>query len=239
MKRKFAFTLAELIIGITVIGILTAVTVPSMIRSHQKHGEVALLKNVYTDLGDNLNSYKSEQGINAILTFNQSKVQNFVQNNFDVIKTCSTTSSCFSAYYKSLSGVKSEFSKNGGYGAVLKNGVAMYIVPETVSTTAYSRVCLGSRDSDCYMNYDAFSNNKLATVYIDVNGEKLPNLGGRDMFTFNIYGDFSIDEVSPSVIRGGTAITARNTLYSNNCTTSATGVGCFGKILNDNWEMNY
>lgn len=78
-----------------------------------------------------------------------------------------------------------------------------------------------------------------AKVYIDVNGPDLPNIYGRDMFTFNIYEDFSIDNISPVTIKYNDATAERNTLFKNNCKTSTTGEGCFGKILNDNWQMNY
>lgn len=75
------------------------------------------------------------------------------------------------------------------------------------------------------------------TVYLDTNGPDTPNIGGRDMFTFNIYEDFSIDEVSPTEIKNATV--NRNTLFDNNCKTSSVGKGCFNKLIIDKWEMNY
>ena len=237
MNKKFAFTLAEVMIAVSIIGILTAATVPSVMYNYQKKTQTLLLKKTYVNLTDNLDRYKSEQGINAVPYMDEGKIKKFIEDNYNNYKYCANTTSCFSSNYKSLSGTTKSFSVSNGYGAVLKDDVAIYIKPATIPDGwAYSRTCVGS---NCYMKYDAYSNKKIATVYVDVNGTKPPNIGGRDMFTFNIYGDYSIDVVSPSTIKAGTAATNRTTLYSNNCLSSPFGTGCLGKILNDNWEMNY
>ncbi len=59
---------------------------------------------------------------------------------------------------------------------------------------------------------------------VDVNSTDGPNIGGRDMFMF------MIDR-------------ATNKIYeeapSTNCGTKNTGEGCFTKLVEDNWEMNY
>jgi type II secretory pathway pseudopilin PulG len=59
---------------------------------------------------------------------------------------------------------------------------------------------------------------------VDVNSTDGPNIGGRDMFMI------TIDK-------------ATNKLYDNadsaKCTSKVLGEGCFGKLLEDNWEMTY
>ena len=87
-------------------------------------------------------------------------------------------------------------------------------------------------------------------MYIDVNGPKGPNIGGRDMFTMRYYNDGSIDvyTVTPECRTdetkcndnyGSTPIEKREIRYSQVCVTSANGDDCIGKLLNDNWIMNY
>ena len=85
------------------------------------------------------------------------------------------------------------------------------------------------------------SSDTPARVYIDVNGQDKPNIGGRDMFTLYVYDDFSIDEqdITPEIIKSGDPAGNRETLFNNNCRTSYVGVGCFGKIINDNWKVSY
>lgn len=59
---------------------------------------------------------------------------------------------------------------------------------------------------------------------IDINSTDGPNVGGRDFFVVNI---------NP----------ATNKLYNEyataSCTSSPKGEGCFGLLLENNWEMNY
>ena len=59
---------------------------------------------------------------------------------------------------------------------------------------------------------------------IDVNGTDGPNVGGRDLFALSIqYGTNKlIDRWLPA-----------------NCGSEDFGYGCFAKIVEDNWEMNY
>ena len=37
MKKKFAFTLAELLITVTIIGVVAAITMPTFLQDYQKH----------------------------------------------------------------------------------------------------------------------------------------------------------------------------------------------------------
>ena len=52
-----------------------------------------------------------------------------------------------------------------------------------------------------------------------------------------------LDEYGVSRIAGlneGDPSQLREEAFNNSCTKSGSyAVGCFGKILNDNWEMNY
>ena len=136
---------------------------------------------------------------------------------YTIINDCGTTAQpCFAASYANINGNSNQaFSCNDGYSVTIKSGTAMCIVPA--------------------------DGGNPAKVHVDVNGTEGPNIGGRDMFTFYIYDDYSIDEkdVGPDKIKDNTAEAARNTLFTSSCLSSTTGEGCFGKILNDNWKMNY
>ena len=60
---------------------------------------------------------------------------------------------------------------------------------------------------------------------------------GRDLFTIAVFKNGMMDDT------GATAPLSkdtRNTLYTSNCASAENNAwGCFGKILNDNWEMTY
>ena len=81
----------------------------------------------------------------------------------------------------------------------------------------------------------------LFRVYVDVNGQKGPNIFGRDIFIMYIYKNGLLDDSTlGSTSTAPMTETDRTNMFNSNCNTSSTSIhGCFGKILNDNWEMNY
>ena len=86
--------------------------------------------------------------------------------------------------------------------------------------------------------YRAVSGNRICYLQVDVNGQKGPNILGRDLFTLSIYNDGTIDDDGSSA---PLSEADRNTLFERDCNgnTGAGDYGCFGKILNDNWQMTY
>ena len=230
-KKFLGFSLAEALLAMAVVGIIAAITIPNVINSYQKQSMIALLQKTYLELGQNLIILRTEaynkSFYQSILSLQGRTIANtagrfFIgdANNkpyYNILKDCGTTAQpCFASTYSNINGDKTEnFSCNNGYNVLLKSGTAMCIIPADAGNPA--------------------------KVHVDVNGTEGPNLGGRDMFTFYIYDDYSIDEkdITPDKIKDGTAETERNTLFSSSCLSSTTGEGCFGKLLNDNWKMNY
>ncbi len=244
MSKKFSgFSLAELLIALAIVGIVAALTIPNVYSNYQKKSYLSLLEKTYRELDQNLKMIQAQDyynngfyksilalrgksveetagcfflgGCEDILTHKESKPF------YNVSKDCEKTAQpCFAASYKNINGDKNEnFTCSDGYNVTVQNGTALCIIPA--------------------------DNNKPATVYTDVNGAEGPNIGGRDMFKFYIFNDYTIDDgsdgdyITPDKVKDGTAEDARNTLFSSSCLSSTVGEGCFGKILNDNWEMNY
>lgn len=73
-------------------------------------------------------------------------------------------------------------------------------------------------------------------MLVDINGAKGPNIVGRDIFYMALYPDGRVDEAN--AFDGPLDKDEREEAF-NNCQTAVSGWGCFGKILNDNWEMTY
>ncbi len=229
MKNKcfLGFTITELIIAMGIIGVISALTVPVLIAHYQTQSLQLILKKTYGELRQNLDmfqteSYKKKLYASSLSTLDGSKTVTetagrFLTNYFRVAKDCETTAQpCFADSYRTIdSATGTNFSCNSGYNVLLASGAAICLIPPATDTPA--------------------------KVYIDVNGQDKPNIGGRDMFTVYIYDDFSIDEkdITPDVIKSGDAKDDRETLFNNSCKTSYVGEGCFGKMLNDNWKVSY
>lgn len=233
MKRNYilGFSLAEILIATAIIGIIAAMTIPNTIASYQKQTMLTLVQKTYLELVQNLTILKTEAYnktfYQSLLSLQGRSIENTAgkffmgdaneKGYYSIIKDCEKTAQpCFAATYSNLNATKTEaFSCDNGYNVIIKSGTAMCIIPADAGNPA--------------------------EVHIDVNSTEGPNIGGRDMFTFYIYDDFSIDEkgIGPDKIKDGTAETARNDLFTKSCLSSTTGEGCFGKLLNDNWKMNY
>ena len=99
------------------------------------------------------------------------------------------------------------------------------------------------------MSWYLYSNTEYP-VLVDVNGAKGPNIAGRDLFIMCLYINGVLDDASfirdddgnVSEIFSAVPLSEdeRNKVFNSECNSDSTGVaGCFGKILNDNWEMTY
>lgn len=229
MKNKcfFGFTVTEVVIAMGIIGVISALTVPVLIAHYQTQSLQLILKKTYGELRQNLDMFQTESYKKKLYASNLSTLDGsrsvtdtagrFLLNYFRIAKDCETTAQpCFADSYRSIdSATRTNFSCGNGYNVLLTSGVAVCMEPPSSDTPA--------------------------RVYIDVNGQDKPNIGGRDMFTLYVYDDFSIDEqdITPEIIKSGDPAGNRETLFNNNCRTSYVGVGCFGKIINDNWKVSY
>ena len=214
-QRHFGFTLAEVLVTLGIIGVVSAMTVPSLMQNYQRQSYVTQLHKVYNETNQALVQYindsnainLSEAGLNS-----NAAAETFMKKYFRIVQTCDSTTNCFSDNYKSLSGAD--------YSGVMDKNVKAFILANGASIR---------------FNY-AKSGDKLYNVAVDINGLKGPNIHGRDLFFMFIYNNGLIDD------RGESAPMtedARNTAYEEKCQKVSNIGGCFGKILNDNWEMTY
>ena len=242
MSKKFVwgFSLAELLIAVAIIGVIAALTIPGGIANYQSKGLLTHRHNSYVELHESLLRLKTEnyqKGLygSSLNKKSSTSIRNsagkFLLGYYKITQDCETdTQPCFASKYADLSTMTYSDYSCEGYSVVVAGGAAICIVPASITEEEVSDGTGATTTKET---------KNPAVVYIDVNGSKEPNIGGRDMFTFNIYEDFTIDEVDPASTDLSSIETERNNLYDENCLTSSIGKGCFAKILNDDWEMNY
>ena len=219
-----------------IIGVVSAMTVPSLMQNHQRKTYVTQLHKVYNEIQQASLKYMNDN--NAInlreagLT-SSAKMKTFLKDYFKVISDCDTyvKEPCFAASYKSLSGKPYQGGNWGESGSVLLSSGAGILLDHP----SVYQITVG--DVTSYYGH----------MLIDINGPKGPNIAGRDLFFAEFYDDGSIDVYgatpeckSKGICTGDASLTdLRNDLYDENCFSSSYGRGCFGKILNDNWQMTY
>lgn len=182
MKRKmFAFTLAEVLVTLGIIGVVSALTLPSLVKSHQRQVFVTQLHKVYNEFSQATEGYVTsrnavdfrEAGVRS-----QAGIQAFMQDRFKITKNCgSTFTNCFASSYENLDG----------------SSVTNYADADT------SCYALASGASVC-LTYSAprpINPKPPITLLVDTNGKSGPNILGRDLFTMYINRDGSVGSYAP------------------------------------------
>ena len=215
--KKTGFTLAEVLITLAIIGVVSALTVPGLMNSYQKQTYVTQLHKVYNEMSQALIQYQTdrnalnltEAGLTSIDAFDT-----FIKTYFKVVNDCGTTSTpCFVSEYKKLSGTTINFS------------------------STFRKVTLANGAS---IAYNTRSDTAVLQFHVDVNGAKGPNIIGRDLFPIYIYNNGMLDDYYSATTNAPLTSAERESMYTASCaSTNASWNGCFGKILNDNWQMNY
>ena len=63
MRKKFGFTLAEVLITLGVIGVVAAMTMPTLIKHYQQHETVNRIKQTYSILSNAVRMSETENGL--------------------------------------------------------------------------------------------------------------------------------------------------------------------------------
>ena len=212
-------------------------TVPSLMQNYQRQSYVTQLHKVYNEMQQaflrELTDNNAVNLVEARLTDAES-IDAFLKKHFKVVMDCKEEAKpCFAASYTSLDGSEKKELTSG----------KRLVFDKCVSVASGASICLSSLSSE--------REELLAGgFYVDINGPKGPNIGGRDMFAMRYYNDGSIDvyTVTPQCRADTTQCNSnygsnpkekREKRYSEVCVKSAIGDDCIGKLLNDNWLMNY
>jgi len=254
-----AMTLAEVLITLTVIGVVSAMAIPSLMNSTNNQEMVSRLLKVHGVLNESMQKYMTDNGcigdISACSLFDNGSSITLAKTQatwdklkpyFSLAKDCGTTPNlgCFAlnTEYKWLNGtyrgdglnVDNQFDMSAGiYGyakGILNDGVSISII---------------DWDGNCNTNRSLSGNNSLkyscAMLNIDLNGNKDPNQFGRDLFSFlivkngTVMPEGSLDEIM---------YTTNNTPECDPSNPSpgysqpGSGVGCAAKIIKEK-AMNY
>lgn len=211
-KTIKAFTLAEILITLGIIGIVAAITIPTLVKNIDDQANRNALKKAFSILSEVTTRVKTE-------------------NNGTILGVCSTSTDCKNAFKAYLSFTKDcdasgvmgkcwgsswkTTDNNAGWnldsvtnsaGLVLNDG--MYMTFESVSATCARTD--GNNPASCF------------AMSVDVNGNKAPNKMGYDIFRFYVYTDRAVPF--------GTSAQIDN-LNNYPCSKSGRGDCCTAAIL--------
>lgn len=170
-KRYTAFTLAEVLITLTIVGIIAAISIPSIINSTNDSQYKAMYKQAFSDLSSAFNRAKAESNLTPLsdhidhtaMKANLAAIGNY----FNKVKVCDGTDlpNCWD--------MAGELFLNGN--------------PKSDST-AYSFIDSKGR-AWSYRNYGV-----CYVIFVDINGFKKPNVYGKDRFPMLLAFQTHIDD---------------------------------------------
>jgi len=228
--KKLAFTLAEVLLTLAIIGVVTALTIPAVITKVTKDQYVVGLKKAYNTLKSVEREAIREHGEITNWDWSGDVVETFdiyFKPHFDILKDCGISEDEGCSHgpegWKSLTGTPyANLNADTNYRFITSDGIGF-----VYRLNAYSPP------------------SRVANFIVDVNGKKGPNTLGRDVFEFNLYPTKGIKpygtllsdnenvSLSPDEIEATTGDGC-----NTSCTGSSCGWNCPVKVLAEG-AMNY
>ena len=177
-KHNNGFTLIEVLIALVIIGVIAAITVPSIIQNTQKKEFANLLIKSYSSLGQSLNEIGRNNGYPAgdYSFFNNNNFIDEFAKVANVQKKCNNSQDCFGGTFSD----EYKYLNNGTIGSSdIGSGKSVITVDGQMYTfVTYLAVTFGLTNEE--------KGNLQGRIIVDVNGRKKPNKIGIDTFYFYI-----------------------------------------------------
>lgn len=180
-KYNQAFTLAEILITLGIIGVVAAMTIPTLIGNAEKSSILSKVEKDYSMLSQVSMSLANENGgtLENIFTADPNLMYTQYLEKFKTVKSCSNTSGCFplGIDYHNI------------------QGSDIWGQPIDSNATLYKFILA---DGNLFFIWDGSAGckwtegnltNLCADVGFDINGNKGPNVAGKDLFEFYINKD--------------------------------------------------
>lgn len=221
-----AFTLAEVLITLGIIGVVASLTIPQVITKYQKLETISKLKKEYGVIQNAIKLSEQENGEIAGWQWLGGKdfFNTYLKDYIDYVTVYSTPE-----YFKKIASKKNLnntisynpifYSDTNGITVLLKDGAVISLSTNQVAGYLYWNLA------------------------IDVNGAKKPNTIGKDTFLF----EFSLKNKGKIVpfgalgMREGYAVYSRENILGNtnvnSCNRARYGLYCSSVIMNDGWQI--
>ena len=248
---KSAFTLAEVLITLGIIGMVAQMTLPALMQSTDKQANLSRLKKFYASFNQGMQMYMQSEDCPDLACTNiflgkhdsaewQSAVLSALKISFKNVVPC-VGSEC-KVIIKYLGG-GSPFS------------LFEYPTYYTVKMSDGSLVAFRDADSqNCYVSETGKIKGICSFVYVEVNGAKFPNTRGRDFFIFILAADGVLypykgaeyakwyegsDDIEASSAYWQTDTGDCGTAGSDVLPANTEGGSCAARIMESGWIMDY
>lgn len=211
---KKGFTLAEVLITLSIVGVVAVLTVPSIMKNYRYKAYATSLKKTYSQITDAVQAIMNEEMTTEFhkttagtKSSSTTGAEYFLNTYFKVAAKCNSNlnTECLGQSYKSF------FSDDAGRAF----GEAC------IRTTNGATICLTLNPA-----------NGITSVFIDVNGPADPNIVGLDTFVANIDNTGSVTDWESDEKKCNTN---NGSGYGHVADYAA---GCLTQIMNNGWVID-
>ena len=215
-----AFTLAEVLIALVIIGVIAAMTVPTITANVNKQAMISALKKESSVLAQALERYYFENGERLVPDEYRAthSLKSEFMSYFNVLADCGLG-------HDDVNTACIPNTNNGSYNGQNKNAYYNYNHSAKIAMEFFDDGQFVLTDGSLVL---LENNNKEIFVSVDINGyAKMPNQLGKDLFMFQVMDNGTLKPMGME----GTKYSA--SLYcSNSSTSTMNGAGCTVKFLN-------
>lgn len=218
--KNYGFTLAEVLITLGIIGVVSAITMPVLINNFQEKVTITRLKQAYSILSQAYTNITANEGSADTWNLeNADKFRDLFANYIKNVKKCDVqTDNCQPQATKYLhsSGEADYNNYKNHSNLIMNNGTLLtfYLNPARY-------------DNTCSSNYGGINDGCKIAIHIDINGKKEPNTWGKDRFEVMIYKNKILPAGHPDMTV---------TSFQNNCLKDS-GEACTAWVIyNENLD---
>lgn len=226
--RARAFTLAEVLLTLVIIGVIAALTIPAVITKMTKDQYVTALRKAFNTLKQVEREAIREHGEMANWDWaggdSETVFKRYFKSHFDILRDCglhrhhNSADTCFAKTYVM------EIDRSSGH---------VYTIPEVYGVVTSDGIAYGL---NLWGSYNPAIPH-MGVFYVDINGAKGPNHYDRDLFVFDIFWNSGIKPSGSYHADGKTPMKSSDT--ATMCPAVMEEISyCASKVLSEG-AMNY
>ena len=242
IKNFKAFTLSEVLITLSILGVVAAISIPNIVSNFQKRVTITKRQRAYSYIINNIQEALIVNGCETIGCvmqnyglYNNNNTVAFITKRFKVFfpdivvdNNNKCTPSSDNIYYlngKNTDGIDMYAGGHFPYRYCLKNGIGIATSPNSFDRFTNNNQ---SNSFNCVLSDNNSSSVQCASFVVFLGNPKGKAILGKNAFLFYINPKGELAEY-----------VSWKTCNGTNKNLSEDGAGCIGKILKDGWKMNY
>lgn len=218
-RKISGFTVAEVLITLGIIGVVAAMTLPTLNQKLEDQRNMSMLKKTYSILQQATNmviaDYESPEywgmvdNNDAVVT----DIYNRYRKHFNMMRECANSEGCW--------GYPTKYLNDSVYWSAHETSWCQYAFTLVTGVNVLMDIY---PDDQLRNNFGVDVDYHCLVFWVDLNADRLPNTIGRDIFAF-------------VVTHRGLQPAGRHN--KNLCNRSGMGFSCMGNIIEAGWKIKY